>query len=354
MGINMVTTDLSFIQITPEILRLIAELDEFKGEWQVLGHLQPEKLQRLKQVATIASTGSSTRIEGSQLTDSEIGKLLGGLETKSFRSRDEEEVGGYADALETIFDAFESIPLDEKHIQQLHGILLKYSTKDDRHRGYYKKFPNHVEAYDPHGKSLGVVFQTASPYETPKLMQQLVEWASHALTKGELHPLLIIAIFLVHFLAIHPFQDGNGRLSRALTTLLLLKRGYSYVPYSSMEHVIEENKSQYYLALRRAQGTLNTDNSQLNDWVLFFLRTMKAQKDNLVKKIETEKAAMKLVPLEQAILELAREHGQVNNSMIQAVTKVNRNTIKAALERLVQQGHLELHGQRKGSRYTVK
>lgn len=344
----------SKIQITPEILSLIAEIDEFKGEWQVLGHLQPEKMQRLKWVATIASTGSSTRIEGAHLSNTEIGKLLGGLDVQSFRSRDEQEVAGYAEVLETIFNAFDTIPLDESHIQQLHGILLKYSEKDERHRGYYKKFPNHVEAYSPDGKSLGVVFQTASPYETPELMRELVAWVSVALENRELHPLLVISIFLVRFLAIHPFQDGNGRLSRALTTLLLLKKGYAYVPYSSMEQVIEENKGQYYLALRNAQGTLNADNSKLNDWILFFLRSMKAQKDNLEQKIDIEKEALKLSPLAREILDLARNHGQVNNAMVQAATKANRNTVKATLDRLVQQGHLEMYGQRKSARYILK
>lgn len=345
---------LSKIQITPEILSLIAEIDEFKGEWQVLGHLQPEKLQRLKWVATIASTGSSTRIEGAHLTNAEIGRLLGGLDIHSFRSRDEQEVAGYAEILETIFNAFDTIPLDESHIQQLHGILLKHSEKDERHRGYYKKFPNHVEAYAPDGRSLGVVFQTASPYETPGLIRDLLAWAAPALENGELHPLLVVAIFIVHFLAIHPFQDGNGRLSRALTTMLLLKSGYAYVPYSSMEQVIEENKGQYYLALRSAQGTLNTDNSKLNDWVLFFLRSMKAQKDNLSQKIDIEKAVVKLPPLAQEIMALVREHGQVTNAIIQSVTKANRNTVKATLDRLVQQGQLEMHGQKKSARYTLK
>jgi Fic family protein len=354
MGIFMGIPQFSKIQITPEILSLIAEIDEFKGEWQVLGHLQPEKLQRLKWVATIASTGSSTRIEGAHLTNAEIGKLLGGLDVQSFRSRDEQEVAGYAKVLETIFNAFGTIPLDEAHLQQLHGILLQHSDKDERHRGYYKKFPNCVEAYSPDGKSLGVVFQTASPFETPKLIRELLAWVAPALANGELHPLLVIAIFIVHFLAIHPFQDGNGRLSRALTTMLLLKSGYSYVPYSSMEQVIEENKSQYYLALRSAQGTLYTDNSKLNDWVVFFLRSMKAQKDNLAKKIDVEKATLKLPLLAQEIMALVREHGQVNNAMIQVVTKANRNTIKATLERLVEQGHLEQHGERKGTRYTLK
>ena len=217
--------------ITEKILSLISEIDEFKGEWKAVGHLAPERLKALKKVASIESIGSSTRIEGVKLTDQEIEQLLSGFDTSSFSSRDEEEVAGYADVMNLVFESFEQIPVTENHIKQLHGILLKYSTKDTRHRGEYKKMQNHVEAFDPDGKSLGVIFETATPFDTSVKMKDLVKWARRRLKDKDLHPLLITAIFVVHFLAIHPFQDGNGRLSRILTTLLLLKNGYAYVPY---------------------------------------------------------------------------------------------------------------------------
>ena len=153
-----------------------------------------------------------------------------GVKTFSFRTRDEQEVGGYAETMETVFSSFREIPLTENFIRQLHGMLLKFSTKDERHRGDYKKFPNHVEAFDAEGKSQGVIFQTASPFQTPALMKELVEWTNKELNEKELHPLLIIGIFVLVFLQIHPFQDGNGRLSRILTTLLLLREGFAYVP----------------------------------------------------------------------------------------------------------------------------
>src|SRR5207302_1233043 len=114
-----------------------------------------------------------------------------------------------------------------------------HSEKDKRHRGEYKKLPNHVEAFDEHGHSLGVIFQTASPFDTPRLMEALVTWTNGALAEGTHHPLLVIGVLVVRFLAIHPFQDGNGRLARILTTLLLLRAGYTYVSYSSLERVVE-------------------------------------------------------------------------------------------------------------------
>ncbi len=242
--------------LTLKILSLIAEIDEFKGQWSATQALAPDRLAALRQVATIESVGSSTRIEGVKLTNLEIENLLRGVKTYSFKSRDEQEVAGYAELMETIFVSFKNIPFTENHIKQLHSELLKYSTKDDRHRGEYKKFANSVEALGPDGKSKGVIFHTAKPFETPGLMKELIEWTNTQINRKELHPLLIVATFVIVFLHIHPFQDGNGRLSRALTTLLLLQLGYSYVPYSSFERIIEESKDSYYLALRQGQAEL--------------------------------------------------------------------------------------------------
>jgi Fic family protein len=204
----------SSLRITPEILSLIAEIDEFKGAWRAIGRIAPERLSSLRRVATIESIGSSTRIEGARLSDREVEALLANIRIGAFATRDEQEVAGYAGAMETIFRAFDAIPLTENHIRQLHRDLLVHSTKDERHRGAYKTLANHVEAFDDNGKSLGVVFETATPFDTPRRMAELVEWAAEKEKDRSLHPLLVIGVFVVAFLEIHPFQDGNGRLSR--------------------------------------------------------------------------------------------------------------------------------------------
>jgi len=341
------------ITITTKILNQIAGIDEFKGAWKAMGNLAPERLDALKRVATIESIGSSTRIEGVKLTDQEIETLLSGLDRKSFSSRDEQEVAGYADVMNMVFESFGEIPVSENHIKQLHNRLLQYSGKDIRHRGEYKKMPNHVEAFDSDGRSLGVIFQTASPFDTPLHMKELVEWVNRALQKKELHPLLIISIFVVHFLAIHPFQDGNGRLSRILTTLLLLKKGYSYVPYSSLESIIEKNKDNYYLALRRTQATFKSNDPDYETWILFFLNALGAQKDILSQKIERERIFTKLPKLSSRIIELVKAHGQLSISEIESITKANRNTIKVKLRELVNCGYLVRQGRGKGTRYMI-
>lgn len=244
------------LRITPEILRLIARIDEFKGAWRSLDTLAPERLSALRRVATIESIGSSTRIEGSRLSNREVEQLLGNLEIKAFATRDQQEVAGYAEVMELVFSSWQEIPFSENHLQQLHQILLRYSEKDAWHRGRYKTNSNSVAAFDGKGTQIGIVFQTASPFDTPRLMAELVDWVQQQRRSGQLHPLLIIAISIVVFLEIHPFQDGNGRLSRVITTLLLLQAGYAYVPYSSLESVVEKSKESYDLALRQAQATI--------------------------------------------------------------------------------------------------
>ena len=342
------------IQITPEILFLISEIDEFKGAWRALGQLAPEKLSSLKRVATIESIGSSTRIEGAKLSDREVEKLLGNLAIKQFGSRDEEEVAGYAEVMNVIFESYAHIPLTESHVKQLHRDLLKYSGKDNRHRGDYKKFTNHVEAFDQDGKSMGVVFETTSPFDTPMQMEELVNWAREAYEKKTLHPLLVTSVFIVVFLAVHPFQDGNGRLSRVLTTLLLLQAGYLYVPYSSMEAVIEQSKDAYYLALRRTQGTLKNDMPDWMPWVLFFLKAMQQQKNRLQIKIDREKLLLGQLPeLSLQILELAKSRGRIKIGEIVTLTTANRNTVKKHLESLVEAKHLQQNGAGRGAWYSL-
>jgi len=338
--------------IDSQLLNLIAELDEFKGRWEMLGRLAPDKLQSLRRIATIESVGSSTRIEGAKLSDHEIDLLLRNLDIQSFRSRDEEEVAGYAEAMDTVFTSWEHIAFTENHIKQLHGILLKYSSKDQAHCGEYKKLANNVEAFDADGKSIGVIFETASPFDTPRIMAELVMSTSQALASRELHPILVVAVFIVHFLAIHPFQDGNGRLSRALTSLLLLQAGYRYVPYSSLERIIEENKDGYYRALRMSQKKIRTEDENLDDWIRFFLQSLKKQKDILLRKVEQEKLLERLSPTSEQLLVLAKERGSLTITEAVTVLGINRNTVKLHLRQLVNQGYLEQHGSGKATWYS--
>ena len=343
------------IIVNQDILLLIAKIDEFKGRWQALKTRSPGHLQRLRKIATIESIGSSTRIEGAQLTDTQIETLLSNLNATSFKTRDEQEVAGYAETMDLIFQAHEDLHLTENHIQQLHQTLLRHSRKDERHRGSYKTLPNHVIAKNQKGDEIGIVFQTATPFDTPRKMEELIHWTNKALTESTMHPLLITAVFIVVFLAIHPFQDGNGRLSRILTTLLLLRAGYEYVPYTSLEHIIEENKELYYKALRRTQTTLHNNQPDWSPWLGFFLRCLNQQRKQLTEKIQLESSSdnKNLPPLSQALLKSLTQHDRLTINQMTTLTGANKNTIKVRLRELVHAGHIRRHGKGRATWYTL-
>ncbi|MGL4399073.1 MAG: Fic family protein [Luteolibacter sp.] len=343
------------IAVTQELLKLIAEIDEFKGKWEALKNMSPERLRQLRKVATIESIGSSTRIEGAKLTDMQVETLLSNLSSTSFKTRDEQEVAGYAETMDIVFQAHEDMAITENHIRQLHQTLLRHSDKDERHRGDYKKLPNHVVALDEQGREIGVVFETATPFDTPREMEELVRWANKAVAERSLHPLLIVAIFVVVFLAIHPFQDGNGRLSRILTTLMLLRAGYSYVPYASLESVVEDNKDFYYKALRRTQGTLKSGSTDWEPWLGFFMRCLKKQKSNLAGKVEREKASddANLPTLSLETLNLLKKHERLTIGEIANHTGANQNTLKVRLRELVAAGRVQRHGKARATWYSL-
>jgi len=347
--------DAKNIKITPQMLAQIAELDEFKGAWTGYASLRSEQLKNLKKVSTIESIGSSNRIEGNKLTDAEIEKLLSRINKKSFKSRDEEEVTGYAELMDTVFDNYAVIPLTENYIKQMHRILLKYTGKDARHRGEYKKLSNSVAAYDSEGNEIGIVFETASPFDTPRLMEELITWTRKNLDDPFFHPLIVIGMFIVHFLAIHPFQDGNGRLSRALTTMLLLQKGYDYVPYSSIESIIETTKEGYYRDLRRTQKNIWSGKVNYEPWLSYFLTTLQKQKRHLENKINSMGSDdVKLTRNQKAILELFNDKPELSSAEIATQLSMNIEVVKKNLKSLIDSGYLIKHGATKGAWYSVK
>lgn len=333
-----------------EVTRLVGEIDEFKGHWRKLGEIQAERLARLRQATVIESSGSSTRIEGARLSDDEVSRVLQGLRVDSFRERDESEVRGYAALLQTIFDSYREISLTENHVKQLHGILLGGTEKDSWHRGEYKKHPNHVEATHPDGTK-EVIFETAAPFDTPRLMSELVAATNEALAAGQAPALICIARFIVEFLAIHPFQDGNGRLARALTALLLLKAGYEYVPYSSLERLIEDNKAGYYAALRTSQMAMRQDPYAFGAWLQFFLRMLQAHQSILEAKLEVERSVLRLSDAQRNVLGLVESRGRITTTELATALGIPRRTIHYHLDILVQRGLVEPKGERKGRYY---
>ena len=202
---------------------------------------------------------------------------------------------------------------------------------------------------------MGIVFETATPFDTPLQMRELIDWFNLVKKEGSVHPLIAVSAFVVVFLAIHPFQDGNGRLSRVLTTLLLMQAGYAYVPYSSLESIIEQSKQGYYLALRQTQTTLKSDAADWHPWMLFFLRVLSSQVRKLEGKLDREKILIAALPaLTLQLLELTKERGRITVADGVTLTGANRNTVKAHLKQLVSDGHFAMHGAGRGVWYALK
>lgn len=344
------------IIITPEMLNNIAEIDAFNGAWTGGAvRLSADDLRVMRRVATIESVGSSNRIEGNRMTDTEIEALFANINQQSFTTRDQQEVAGYSDLVNTIFENYATIPLSENYIKQLHKILLNYSDKDARHRGEYKKDSNRVAAFDANGNEIGSIFETATPFDTPHLMADVVKWTNDTLADRFFHPIITIGVFVVHFLSIHPFTDGNGRLSRALTILLMLKSGYTYMPYASMESVIEATKDAYYRALRGTQKTIWTDRIDYEPWLTFFVRSLVTQKRMLENKIAQVRSTntARLSTTQREIMALFESALELNMPQIVSAIPKNPETIRKAVQTLVKRGHIAKHGTTRGTVYVL-
>ena len=337
--------------IPTEIISKIAKIDELKGSWITGAQLNPQVLGRLKRSVLITSTGASTRIEGAQLSDEDIEKVMRGIKIQKFANRDKQEVRGYYELLENIFNSWKNLKFSESSIKHFHKELLKYSDKDQRHLGEYKFGENKVVAYDNQGKEVGIIFNPTPPHLTSKEMMELVESTNLLLAEKKYHPLLVIANFLVEFLKIHPFQDGNGRISRILTNLLLLQSGYLYMPYVSHEKLIEENKAEYYLALRRSQKTFHTKKEDIAPWLNFFFTILLQQSKTAIEFLSKENIEKILSEKQLAVWDFFEHVDMAGTGEIARKTKIPRPTVKQALEVLFKLKKIERVGLGRSTRY---
>lgn len=338
-------------KVPQRIWALIVQVDELKGRWVGGTGLSPQILGRLKRSVLMTSSGASTRIEGSHLSDEDVERLMSGMTLKSFAERDKQEVRGYYELLQNIFNSWKSLRFSESLIKSLHNELLKYVEKDKRHKGEYKKGENNVVMTDADGNVVSVVFETTHAYLAPKEMQELTEWTTQVFKEKKYHPLLIISNFIIEFLKIHPFQDGNGRLSRVLTNLLLLKEGYAYTPYVSHEKLIEDNKSEYYVALRRSQKTFNGKSDDISPWLDFFLSILLKQARNAQELLSDQNIEKILSPKQLAVWKYIESLDEATPGDIAKQTGIARPTVNQALEKLLQLKRIERIGLGRSTRY---
>ena len=332
----------------------IAQIDELKGRWSASAQLHPQVLGRLKRSVLVTSTGASTRIEGAQLSDEDIEKMLRGLSIQPFSDRDKQEVQGYYELLTNVFDAWSHLRFSESLIKHFHDEILKYVEKDERHRGEYKRQENKVHMVDEAGQSVGILFDTTPAYLTANEMQELMEWTRQVIREQTHHPLLIIASFLVQFLQIHPFQDGNGRLSRILTNLLMLQAGYPYIPYVSHEKLIEDNKPDYYLALRRSQSTFQTEQETIVPWLEFFMRVGYSQAQLACELISSSSLETLLSPIQLKVWEYLQTVEEVAPRTLSEVLGIPRPTINQVLNKLLNLKKIERIGEGRATRYQLR
>jgi Fic family protein len=345
--------DLRLTQVTPGILSDIAKIDELKGRWIAGAQLNPMVLNRLKQSVLVTSTGASTRIEGARLSDEDVEKLMRGLSIEKFANRDQQEVRGYFELLQNIFNSWQTISFNETAIKHFHRELLKYVDKDALHRGEYKKTENKVLMINAAGESVGVLFETTPAYLTPSAMQNLIEWTLKSLKQKTYHPLLVIGNFLVEFLNIHPFQDGNGRLSRILTNLLLLKAGYVYMPYVSHEKLVEDNKPEYYLALRSSQKTFKTNHENIAAWLSFFLKIIVKQSEIAVGLLSAQHIEKTLSKNQLAVWQYLQKVTEASPLDIAQNAAVTRSTVNQVLNKLLKLKLVKRIGLGRGTRYQI-
>jgi Fic family protein len=339
--------------IPSEIWSKITQIDQLKGQWISGAQLSPQTLGRLKRSVLITSSGSSTRIEGSRLSDEDVEKLMKGINIQKFTDRDKQEVRGYFELLENIFNSWKNLKFSENSIKHFHKELLKYGDKDIVHRGEYKKTENKVEMIDEAGKSVGILFDTTPAYLTPKEMQELVEWTQEKIQENKYHPLLLIANFIVEFLNIHPFTDGNGRLSRILTNLLLLQSGYLYMPYISHEKLIEDNKPDYYMALRKSQKTFKKEGEDIIFWLDFFLMIILKQSEMAIQLLSKESIENILSIKQLAVWQYMQTAKEASPIEIMNKVKIARPTINQALNKLLKLKKIERIGDGRATRYRI-
>jgi Fic family protein len=337
--------------IPASIVSKIAKIDELKGQWISGARLSPQVLGRLKRSVLITSTGASTRIEGARLADADIEKLMRGINIQKFTNRDKQEAKGYYELLENVFNSWKNLKFNESAVKHFHQELLKYVDKDKSHRGEYKKSENKVHMIDEAGQSIGILFDTAPAYLTPGQMRDLMEWTQKSLAENKYHSLLVIENFLVEFLKIHPFSDGNGRLSRVLTNLLLLQAGYLYMPYVSHEKLIEDNKPDYYVALRRSQKTIGSKKESVAEWLDFFLDIVLKQSQMAVELLSKENIEKILSEKQLIIWQYIEGVKETSTGNIMKNTGVARPTVKQALEALLKLKKIERIGLGRSARY---
>lgn len=329
-----------------EMLGLVAQIHEFKGRQELYLQQKPAELERLVEIAKVQSTEASNEIEGIRTTNTRLKQICADKTTP--RNRDEKEIMGYRDVLNTIHENFEYIPIRSGYILQLHRDLYRYSEKGIG--GSFKNTQNYISATDGNGNSF-VLFTPLPPFETPEAIERICGSFNRVIDSQEIDPLILIPAFIHDFLCIHPFNDGNGRMSRLLTTLLLYRSGYVVGRYISLESKIAKNKGLYYDALEECQKGWHEGTEDISTFIKYLLSTILAAYRDLDERIS-------LISAKLPVTELVRRaaYGKIGkftkNDIMELCPSIGKTSIENALKKLVEEGALIRHGKGKSTFYT--
>jgi Fic family protein len=345
---SKVNIGLLMLKLDWKLISLISDINRFDAEWKSIERREGQSLKELKSIATIRSVGASTRIEGSRLSDEDVDTLLKNIDISKLQERDQQEVIGYFDVLDLINESYEDISITENGLKNLHNLLMRYSEKDQWHKGDYKQHTNAVQAQMPDGSSQ-VIFRTTEPgFATEDAMRAMVDWYAQDI---DVNTLVKCSVFCYEFVTIHPFQDGNGRLSRLLATLLLRKAGYQWIQYVSLEHEIEHQKSEYYRVLRSCQA--QRPGEDVTEWVIFFLNCLKNVQDSLLKKLEIHGTEQQLTRREKMMLTIIEANPGIRSGEIVAKLNLSAATVKRTLSKLLSSKLIEVEGNGAGTNYHI-
>lgn len=337
------------LNIDWKLINLISEIDRFDATWTAIERKEGQSLKELKSIATVRSVGASNRIEGNKMSDEEVDVLLQKIDITKLTDRDSQEVVGYFEVLDLISESYEGISVTENHIKSLHNSLMKYSAKDQWHKGNYKMHSNAVEASFPDG-TRQIIFQTTETgFATEDAIRQLINWYN---SETEVHTLIKVASFVYDFLSVHPFQDGNGRISRLISTLLLLKNGYKWIQYVSFEHEIENRKNEYYQVLRSCQA--QRPNEDVTEWIMFFLNCLSNIQSQLMTKIQKYGLETQLSSKEKSIYTIIQNRPNIQSGVISEKLAIPAPTVKRILSELLKKGLIEKQGKGRNVSYTIK
>lgn len=347
------------LQLKPDVIEQVyaklAHIDGVKNSFRITGKILPQTLERLTQSVLVTSTGSSNRIEGNRMSDDEVEKLYKKLRIQQFKSRDEQEIAGYIQCLESVFHHSDDMPIRESFILSLHDKMLTYSDKDQPHKGRYKVGSNRVEAKDPSGQIVGIIFDPTPPYLVAKEMGELVDWYNWAMSCQAKHTLIIIANFIFEYLAIHPFQDGNGRTSRLLTNLMLLQQGYLFTRVISHEKIIEAKKIDYYKALNQTQASWKKE-EDISAWLVFFLDVLVNQSSQALHLMQEDQIEhfLSIKQLEFWRWIHASDLDEFSRKIACESLNFPQRTVESIIKKLLDMKRLEKLGQGRSIRYRLR